>query len=87
MSAGSVSSVPVVLDGVRFRVTTYSTRYGGRVLVTRDPVSGSWCAAHLCATGRVLARAALTDSAAQEAAWWYGGDTVRAVAREVCTTL
>ena len=87
MSAGSVSSVPVQYDGVRYVVTEYNTRYGGRVLVTRDPVCARWCAAHLDASGRVLFRATLSDGAATEAAWWYGGDTVRAVAREVCVTL
>jgi hypothetical protein len=87
MSAGSVSVSPVVLDGVRFHVTSYSTRYGGRVLVTRDPARGVWCAAHIDASGRVLCRAAMTDSAAQEVAWWNGGDTSRAVARAVCVTL
>jgi hypothetical protein len=86
MSAGSVSVSPVVLDGVRYVVTSYSTRYGGRVLVTRDPARGVWCAAHVDGAGRVLARATLSDSAAQEAAWWHSGDLYCAVARQVCAT-
>lgn len=87
MSAGSMSVSPVQLDGVRFHVVTYSTRYGGRVLVTRNPVSGTWHGAHTSAAGRVLCRAVLSDSAAAEAAWFHGGCIPLAVAREVCATL
>ena len=87
MSAGnSIQVAPVVLDGVRYVVTSYATRYGGRVLVTRCPGAGKWYGVHIGADGRVLCRTVLSDWAAHEAAWWYGGDTARAVARQVCAT-
>jgi len=87
MSAGSFTLCPVKHDGVRYFMYQYHTRFGGRVLVTRNPVTQTWHAAQVDASGRVLYRVVLSDAEATEAAWFDNGDTHRAVARYVCVTL